>query len=308
MKQPQKLSIIIPFHNEAENLPELLKSLEKQLEPHHDATLHHLQYEIVLVDDGSLDDYRPGITDYLSRDHIKLVKMGRQMGKGKALNAGIRQSEGDLIAFMDADLQDDPADLASFLEKIHEGYDLVNGVRFDRQDNTLVKVYSRTAGWFLKTYLHSPFTDINCGFKMFRRTLLSDIAIYGNNFRFFPLAAFYEGYKVSEVKVHNRPRLHGASKYGAKKLFIGLIDMASAYFLYKFAEQPLHFFGSIGSVFTGFGLLALTIITYQRIFEGVLLYRRPALQYATFLIILGIQIIMTGILGELTVYLHKKKS
>ena len=302
MKHSQKLSIIIPFHNEAENLPELLKSLEQE------SVLKEMPYEIVLVDDGSLDDYRPGIKEYLSHENSNLVKMGRQMGKGKALNAGLRESSGDLIVFMDADLQDDPADLRTFLDKIDEGYDLVNGVRFDRQDTTLVKIYSKSARCFLKRYLHSPFTDINCGFKIFRRKLLDDIAIYGNNFRFFPLAAFYEGYKVSEVPVHNRPRLHGKSKYGAKKLFIGLIDMGSAYFLYKFAEQPLHFFGSIGSVFAGVGVFTLAIITYQRIFEGILLYRRPALQYATFLIILGIQIIVTGILGELTVYLHKKKS
>ncbi len=307
MEKPQKLSIIIPFHNEAENLPELLSALEQE-RTRSTQSVHDVAYEIILVDDGSLDSYKTGIKESLTHSHIKLVKMGRQMGKGKALNAGIRESTGDIIVFMDADLQDDPADISKFLEKIHEGYDLVNGVRFDRQDNTIVKVYSQSARWFLRRYLHSPFTDINCGFKMFRRTLLNDIAIYGNNFRFFPLAAFYEGYKVSEVPVHNRPRLYGKSKYGAKKLFIGLIDMASAYFLYKFSEQPLHFFGSIGSVFAGIGMFALMIITYQRIFEGVLLYRRPALQYATFLIILGIQIIMTGILGELMVYLHKKKS
>ncbi len=307
MKKAEKLSIIIPFHNEAESLPELLTTIQAQFQQS-DAVLHRLPYEIVLVDDGSLDEYRPGIEEYLQHDHIKLVKMGRQMGKGKALNAGIRESSGDIIAFMDADLQDDPEDLSVFMEKIHEGADLVNGVRFDRQDNALVKMYSNTARWFLRRFLHSPFTDINCGFKMFRRTLLSDIAIYGNNFRFFPLAAFYEGYKVAEVQVHNRPRIHGKSKYGIKKLFIGIIDMGAAYFLYKFAEQPLHFFGSIGSIFTGFGLLALSILTYQRIFEGILLYRRPSLQYATFLIILGIQIIMTGIIGELMVYLHKKKS
>ena len=212
MKQLQKLSIIIPFHNEAENLPELLKAIEYEFE----SLLQNLKHEIILVDDGSLDDYKPGIQAYVSFPHITLVKMGRQMGKGKALNAGIRASTGDLIVFMDADLQDDPADLHAFLGKIHEGYDLVNGVRYDRQDTALVKVYSKIARWFLKRYLHSPFTDINCGFKMFRKVLLDDIAIYGNNFRFFPLAAFYEGYRVTEVHVHNRPRLYGKSKYGAK--------------------------------------------------------------------------------------------
>jgi hypothetical protein len=142
---------------------------------------------------------------------------------------------------------------------------------------------------------------------MFKRVILDDISLYGNNFRFFPLAAFYEGYRVSEVKVDNKPRIHGKSKYGISKLFIGLIDMVSAYFLYKFAEQPLHFFGTIGAFFLGIGLSGLFVLTIQRIFYGMLLYRRPLLQYVILLILVGIQIIMTGIIGELLVYLHNKK-
>src|SRR5690606_17335320 len=134
-----------------------------------------------------------------------------------------------------------------------------------------------------------------------------NLPLYGNNFRFFPLAAFYEGYKVSEVKVNNKPRIYGKSKFGMSKLFIGLIDMLSAYFLYKFAERPLHFFGTIGGVLLLIGGLALAVITYQRLFMDILLYRRPAFQYASLFIILGIQIVMTGILGELLVFFHKKK-
>ncbi|HRN69680.1 MAG TPA: glycosyltransferase, partial [Candidatus Woesebacteria bacterium] len=261
-----------------------------------------------LVDDGSLDNYYASLKPFLQKEKVILVKMGRQMGKGRALNAGLQKTKGDYIVFMDADLQDDPADLQAFKEKIDEGYDLVNGYRHNRKDNPVIKVYSKAAGWFLKKFLNSPFSDINCGFKMFRKEVLQDLPIYGNNFRFFPLAAFYEGYKVSEVKVNNKPRIHGKSKFGISKLFIGLIDMLSAYFLYKFAERPLHFFGSIGALFLVIGLAVLTIVTYQRIFEGILLYRRPALQYASLCIILGFQVIMTGILGELFVYLHKKKS
>lgn len=294
------ISVVIPFHNEKENLPELIPSLQKELE-----SLG--AYEIILVDDGSLDNYAESLKPFLQKEKVILVKMGRQMGKGRALNAGLHKVKGDYIVFMDADLQDDPADLKAFKEKIDEGYDLVNGFRHNRKDNPVIKVYSKTAGWFLKTYLNSPFSDINCGFKMFRKEVLEDLPIYGNNFRFFPLAAFYEGYKVSEVKVNNKPRIHGKSKFGMSKLFIGLIDMLSAYFLYKFAERPLHFFGSIGALFLVIGLVVLSIITYQRVFEGILLYRRPALQYASLFIILGFQVIMTGILGELLVYLHKKK-
>jgi hypothetical protein len=122
-----------------------------------------------------------------------------------------------------------------------------------------------------------------------------------------PLAAFYEGYQVAEVSVKNNPRRFGVSKFGTKKLFYGVADVLSAYFVYKFAERPMHFFGSIGVFFLSFGIMTLGFVTYERIFEGVLLYRRPLLQYAIFLVILGIQILAMGIIGELIVYLHHKK-
>lgn len=302
------ISVIIPFHNEKENLPVLIPSLEEALRA------LDTSYEVILVDDGSLDDYHKDLKPHLSKT-VKLHVMNRQMGKGKALTEGLKRSTGDIIAFMDADLQDDPGDLKALYEKLegrvsgvtNETYDLVNGYRFDRQDNEVIKVYSKLAGHFLRNYLNSPFSDINCGFKMFRRSVLDDVSLYGNNFRFLPLAAFYEGHRVGEVKVHNKPRLHGKSKYGIQKLFIGVLDMFVAYFLYKFAERPLHFFGSIGALLFLIGGAALAWVTYERIFEGILLYRRPLLQYAIFLVILGIQIIMTGVIGELIVYLHHKK-
>lgn len=294
------ISVIIPFHNEKENIPELIPPLRSELEKLE-------AYEVILVDDGSTDHYSEEVKPLLDKDQVKLVKMGRQMGKGRALNAGLARAKGTYIVFMDADLQDDPADLKAFKEKIDEGFDLVNGFRHNRKDNPIIKIYSKTAGWFLKRFLNSPFSDINCGFKMFRSEILQDLPLYGNNFRFFPLAAFYEGYTVSEVKVNNKPRIHGKSKFGMSKLFIGLIDMLSAYFLYKFAERPLHFFGSIGAVFLLVGGITLAIITYQRLFMDMFLYRRPAFEYASLFIILGIQIIMTGILGELLVFFHKKQ-
>jgi glycosyltransferase involved in cell wall biosynthesis len=294
------ISVVIPFHNEKENLPELIPSLEAELQKLG-------SYEIILVDDGSTDSYHETLKSFLHKEKVQLVKMGRQMGKGRALNVGLNKTSGEYIVFMDADLQDDPADLKAFKEKIDEGFDLVNGFRHNRKDNPVIKVYSKTAGWFLKSYLNSPFSDINCGFKMFRKELLEDLPIYGNNFRFFPLAAFYEGYKVSEVKVNNKPRIHGKSKFGMSKLFIGMIDMLSAYFLYKFAEKPLHFFGMIGAGLLLIGGITMLVITYQRVFMDMLLYRRPAFQYASLFIILGFQVIMTGILGELLVFLHKKQ-
>jgi len=302
VKSIQKISVVIPFHNEKENLLVLVDGLEKAL------SRGAYDYEILLVDDGSYDGYESLLPQLAEKKTVTLIKLNRQMGKGKALSEGLKQASGDTILFMDADLQDDPEDIPLFIEKLESGYDFVNGHRFTRKDNGIIKIYSTIARWFLRNYLNSPFTDINCGFKMFRKKILNDVVLYGNNFRFLPLAAFYEGYCVGEVNVHNKPRIFGKSKYGISKLFVGLIDMLSAYFLYKFAEKPLHFFGGIGAILFGIGGLALAWVTYERIVMGVLLYRRPALLYAIFLVILGIQIIMTGIIGELIVYLHNKKN
>lgn len=293
------ISVIIPFHNEKENLPILIPSLQQEL-------TKMGSYQIILVDDGSTDNYRESIQHFINNETVILIKLRKQMGKGRALNEGIDVSKGETIVFMDADLQDDPADLPAFKEKIEKGYELVNGIRHNRKDNAIIKLYSNLAGWFLRSFLRSPFTDINCGFKMFKKELLKDIPLYGNNFRFFPLAAYYEGYKVTEINVNNKSRIHGQSKYGISKIFIGIIDMLSAYFIYRFAEKPLHFFGSLGAICFSLGFTILVVLTYQRIFMDMLLYRRPALQYSILLVTLGIQIIMTGILGELLVYLHKK--
>lgn len=294
------ISVIIPFHNEKENLPILLVELRKSLID------LKIKYEIILVDDGSKDLYTDSISKFKGSD-LEVIVLKRQMGKGKALLEGVKKAKGDFIAFMDADLQDDPNDLSKFLTKLNEGYDLVNGYREKRQDNLVVKVYSKLAKYFLQRFLSSPFSDINCGFKVFKKEILAQVPFYGNNFRFMPLAAFYEGYQVAEVSVKNNPRRFGVSKFGTKKLFYGVADVLSAYFVYKFAERPMHFFGSIGVFFLSFGIMTLGFVTYERIFEGVLLYRRPLLQYAIFLVILGIQILAMGIIGELIVYLHHKK-
>jgi glycosyltransferase involved in cell wall biosynthesis len=295
------ISIIIPFHNEKENLPVLLRELEESLSG------LKIDNQIILVDDGSNDGYQEVLKN-IEDKNVEILVLNRQMGKGRALSEGVKKAKGDLIAFMDADLQDNPSDLSKFLTKINEGYDLVNGYREKRSDNFLVKAYSKTAQVFLKNFLNSPFNDINCGFKLFKRSILDSLPIYGNNFRFLPLAVFYEGFKVAEVAVCNNPRKYGVSKYGAKKLLIGVFDVLSAYFIYKFAERPMHFFGPAGAVFFIMGFFALGIVTYERIFEGVLLYRRPLFQYAIFSVILGIQILATGIIGELIVFLHHKKN
>jgi len=299
------ISIIVPFHNEEGSLPVLIDKLDAEINKLHDSC------EVILVDDGSTDNSKFKIQNSKSqvksqKNEIKIVSLRKRFGKGEALRSGIEASKGDILVFMDADLQDDPKDLPNFLKKINEGYDFVNGIRAKRQDNIIVKFYSKIARYFLKLFLQSPFTDINCGFKAFRREVLKDFYFYGNNFRFFPLAIYYQGYKVMEIPVTNNPRLHGKSKFGSSKLFIGILDTLRAYFLYRFSEKPLNFFGAIGSIFFSIGFITALYLSIEKIFFGVLLYRRPALLFAILMIIVGIQIGMTGIIGELIVYLDKK--
>lgn len=292
------ISIIIPFYNEKENIPVLLREI------HASCTKENYQYEVILVDDGSSEKINITKTEF---PHVRFLKHRKRMGKGEALRTGMRHAEGEICVFMDGDLQDDPADLSKFMDKMEAGADLVNGVRSRRNDTPLIKIYSFFANVMLHKFFHSPFTDINCGFKMFRKELLDEYPLYGNNFRFFPLSAYYRGYAVDEVTVHNRKRIHGSSKFGPMKIFVGILDMMTAYFVFLFADRPLHFFGIIGGVLFTVGFLISFYLTIERLFFNVLLYQRPLLQLGIVLIIVGIQIVMTGLIGELIVYFNKSR-
>lgn len=292
------ISIIIPFYNEAKNLPILLKEIKTEL------TKLNKEYEVVLVDDGSTDNYKLST----SHDKVDLLIHKKRLGKGQALATGLKKARGEIIVFMDGDLQDDPSDIKIFLSRIEDGIDFVNGIRTERQDNFIVKLYSNLAKLFLQKFLKSPYTDINCGFKAFKKETVEGFIFYGNNFRFLPLSVFLKGYKVDEVRVTNRPRQFGKSKFGANKLLFGVFDTLTAYFIFKFAERPLYFFGPIGGLFFIIGFLVAFYLSFERIFFGVLLYRRPILQLTILLMIVGIQIVMTGIIGELIVFLsHRDK-
>lgn len=298
------ISVIIPFYNEEESLPFLYKELSFELEK------TGKEYEIVFVDDGSEDESKSKIEhiqhEKNHKGHVALISHRRRMGKGTALLSGIQESHGEIIVFMDADLQNDPQDIPHFLKKIDEGYDFVNGVRENRRDSSVIKFYSALGNIFLKKYLKSPFTDINCGYKAMKKKVLEEIVLYANNFRFLPVAAYLKGFHVTEIMVKHHKRVHGVSKFGIGKIFIGLFDMLTAYFIYRFAERPLHFFGPIGGAVFLSGFLLSLYLAIERIVYGILLFKRPVLLLGILLLIIGIQIIMTGIIGELIVYLNKK--
>jgi len=292
------ISILIPFYNEEKNIPILLEEIEIAMKKEQE------ECETILVNDGSIDKFQVSSFKF---QNTRLFTHKKRMGKGEALRTGVKNAQGDIIVFMDGDLQDDPADLHLFIKKIQNGADLVNGARTKRKDSLLIKMYSFFANIILRNILHSPFTDINCGFKMFKKETLDDFPLYGNNFRFFPLSVYYRGFQVDEVSVNNRKRTNGVSKFGSSKVFMGILDMISAYFVYIFAERPLHFFGMIGGILFSGGFVISLYLAFERIIFNVLLYRRPLLQLGIVLIIVGIQIVMTGLIGELIVYFDKRR-
>lgn len=295
------ISVIIPFYNEEENLVELIKRLTTEFDAMKE------KYEIILIDDGSTDNYEKILPKKSPELHV--LKHRKRLGKGRALETGVAQSNGDIIVFMDADLQDDPSDLPKFMNKINEGYDFVNGWRKERLDPIAKTLPSSIFNYFLlKKLLKSRYHDINCGFKVMRREVLAEFVFYGDNYRFLPILVDRRGFKTTEVVVNHHPRMHGVSKYGFYRIFFGFFDTVTTYFIYTFAEKPLHFFGPIGGIFFLLGSFITLWLTVERLFFGVELYKRPLLLAGIFLIIVGLQVILTGITAELMVYLHKTRA
>ncbi|MBI4004892.1 glycosyltransferase family 2 protein [Candidatus Roizmanbacteria bacterium] len=293
------ISVIIPFHNEKENLPILFDQLAKELKK------NAIKHEIIFVDDGSTDN---GSKEIKSDEYpvLQLVQHRKRFGKGRALTTGFSHTKGDIIVFMDADLQNDPADISRLLSKLDEGYDLINGyrkIRNDGVDKTLPsKIYNRLIAALFSFRLH----DINCGFKAMRREVLENVTLYGDNYRILPILAKHEGFRIGEIEVTHHPRKFGTSKYGPFRYLFGLFDVVSHFFLLQYFEKPLHFFGGVGSILLSVGMFILLYLGIERIFFQQMLYRRPILFLGLLLVIVGVQIIATGFIGELIVYLNKR--
>lgn len=298
------ISIIIPFYNEEESLQILLKLLiqeQKKLKE---------QSEIIFVDDGSSDNSLSELSKFQPRAigaKFKIISHRKRFGKGKALLTGFNVSTGDKIVFMDADLQNDPLELAHFVKTLDKGYDFVIGWRKDRKDPLSKRLPSAIFNKILlKLFFKSTFHDINCGYKALKRKVLEEIPLYGDNYRFLPIMAKQEGFKTTEIVIKHQPRKFGKSKYGIFRLLSGLFDTVTTYFVYKFSDKPMHFFGLVGMAIFFIGFFITAYLSIERIFYRMQLYRRPLLTFGTLLIIVGIQFVMTGIIAELFVYLRKK--
>ncbi len=298
------LSVVIPVHNEEENLPPLLEGLSKTL------TALGKPFEVIIVDDGSTDGTLARLKELKpTYPWLKIVVLRRNFGQSAAFTAGIDHASGEIIVTMDGDLQNDPADIPLLLEKIEEGFDVVSGWRKDRKD----PFWSRKLPSLLANALISRITkvklhDYGCSLKAYRAEVIKGLIIYGELHRFIPALVNLSGARVTEVEVRHHPRRFGRSKYGLSRTYRVLLDLLLMFFFRKFATKPLHIFGLTGGVLFFLGFLIEGYLTCLKLFLHQKIGHRPLLILGVLLILAGINLLGTGLLAELLIRIYYESS
>ena len=291
-----KISIIIPVYNESENLPLLHHAIQE--------TMGKLDtpWQVVYVDDGSADNS----VEVLSQlgchdpDHSCVVVLRRNYGQTAAIAAGIDHSDGDVIILMDADLQNDPADIPMMMEKINEGYDVVSGWRINRQDTFITRTLpSRLANSLISYVTGVHLHDYGCTLKAYRREVITGFRLYGEMHRFIPAYASRVGAKMIEVPVHHHARKFGKAKYGLERTFKVVLDLFTVKFFLSYADRPIYLFGGTGVTMMGLSAIVLLILLIRRIFVGIPVLSSPFFILAMMVSILGFQSILMGLIAEL---------
>jgi glycosyltransferase involved in cell wall biosynthesis len=290
------LSIVIPIYNEVENVPELHEELQGVL------VALGRPYEIIYVDDGSKDG-SVDLLKQLSDQHpeVVVILFRRNFGQTAALAAGLEASRGDVVIFMDGDLQNDPAEIPRLLQTMEEGdFDVVSGWRKDRQDAAISrKLPSRMANWLISKVSGVQLHDYGCTLKAYRREVMQNVRLYGEMHRFIPAYAAWAGATVTELPVNHRARKYGRSKYGINRTIKVLLDLLTLKFLSSYSTKPIQLFGGLGAACFFFGILATLLLLYSRFFEGVRINRNPVALIAVFLFLAGLLFITQGLLAEL---------
>ena len=285
------LTLVIPLFNEAESLGEL----------HHliNESLGDGDYEVIFVDDGSTDDSFAVLKQVQRLDsRVRIVRFARNFGKAEALAAGFRESRGEVVITMDADLQDDPREIPKLVDALGRGFDLVTGWKRERRDplskTAPSKVFNRVTSLATGLALH----DQNSGFKAYRRRVVTALNVYGELHRFLPVLAYWKGFRVTEVPVTHHPRRYGKSKYGARRFLSGALDLMTVLYLTRFERKPLHLFGPIGLACLAAGLLVNLYLTGLWLSHEPI-GTRPLLQLGVLLMVMGVQFLSLGLLGEM---------
>ncbi len=299
-----EISILVPVLNEEASVLELTERLRRTLEE------AERSFEIVFVDDGSGDATSEIIRDEHAADpRVKLVRLRRNFGKAAAISAGVEHSRGSLVLTIDGDLQDVPEEIPRFLEKLEtEDLDLVSGWKQNRQDPLSKRLPSKLFNAVTRRLAQVELHDFNCGFKLYRREVLEQISIYGELHRYIPVLASRQGFRIGEIAVAHEKRRHGLSKYGGiDRFYKGLLDLITVLFITKYTRRPLHLFGGIGlvAITVGFAIDAYLAVLWLL---GHPISRRPLLFLGILLIVVGFQVLTTGLLGEMITYKNFRRS
>ena len=289
------LSVVVPVYDEAESLPALADEIR--------AALGGLAFEVWLVDDGSGDDSWAVIEGLQARDpRFGGVRFRRNYGKSAALAAGFARCRGRFIATLDADLQDDPAELPKMVATLEGGADLVSGWKRKRNDPWEKRLPSKFFNWVTRVVSGIPLHDFNSGIKAYRAEVIQSVRVYGELHRYIPLLAKWEGYtQIEEEIVKHRPRIHGRTKFGIERYLRGFLDLVTVVFITRFARRPMVFFGGAGTVGFVVGFLMLAYLTVTKLVFGEPIGDRPLLIFGVLLILLGAQSFLAGLLGEMIV-------
>ncbi|MBI9051218.1 MAG: glycosyltransferase family 2 protein [Anaerolineaceae bacterium] len=291
------VSVVIPVYNEEETLPFLKKAVDEALKE------VDFSWQAILVNDGSKDKSWDLMREIATNDpiHYKSILLRRNFGQTAAIAAGIDHADGDVIVLMDADLQNDPLDIPMLVDKINEGYDVVSGWRYNRQDNVLRKLPSHLANglisWVTGVHLH----DYGCTLKAYRREVLTGFRLYGEMHRFIPVYANTVGARLLEVRVNHHARKFGKANYGLERTFKVILDLFTVKFLNQYSNKPIYLFGGTGIVMMLISLAALFYLFVRRVFFEISILGSPIFQMSTMVFILGFQSILMGLIAELLV-------
>ena len=288
------VSVVIPVFNEHESLPDLVNELERALSA-------YPTWEVLFIDDGSSD----GTTEWLaelcsSNSKFKLIQFFRNYGKAAALSEGFKAAKGDYIITMDADLQDDPAEISNLITKLEEGWDLVSGWKKTRLDPLSKRLPSKIFNFVTRIMTGVHIHDFNCGLKGYKKSVVKSIEIYGGRHRYIPALAGQRKFKITEIVVNHRARQFGETKYGGSRIFHGFFDLITILFLNRYTQQPLHLFGFFGIGFLKIGFFVECVVLYYKYgLDEPFSKHMALLMFGIMLIVIGIQFFSIGLLGEL---------
>ena len=291
------ISVVLPIYNEKENLVPLLDELEGVL----DAT--GKDYEVIAVDDGSNDGSVEVLKSAtLDRKRLKALFFRRNCGQAAAFDAGFRAAQGDIVVTMDADRQNDPADIPGMMAKLDDGFDLVTGWRKERKDGFATrKLPSRIANFIIRRLTGTRIHDLGCSLKVYRRQVTNEMRLYGEMHRFISVLAEGLGARVGERVVNHRPRVAGRTKYGLARTVKVLLDLTTVWFMRRYQTKPIYVFGGLGVIMVFVGMTISGIVLYQKFADGTWVHRNPLFLIAITCLLMGMQSVGTGILAELLV-------